>query len=82
MIQFIIRNDKLENDTKQIDQEMTLFAITWTNEVNELKRNYSNDILISMSGQSREHFSAIISYLLMVIELNLIYFNFIYNSFL
>lgn len=46
---------------------MTLFAITWTNEVNELKRNYSNDVLITISTQSREHFSAIISYLLMVI---------------
>jgi hypothetical protein len=55
-------NNTLQIELKQIDQEMTLFAVTWTTDVNELKRNYGNDLL----NQSTEHFSAIIAYLLTV----------------
>jgi hypothetical protein len=55
-----------EMEFKRIDQEMTLFAVTWTTDVNELKRNYTNDILHQTNHQSTEHFGAVISSLLAV----------------
>jgi hypothetical protein len=63
---FLRKNNEEELEYKRIDQDMTLFAVTWTTDVNELKRNYANDLLHQTNQQSTEHFSAVISFLLAV----------------
>jgi len=47
-----------------LEQEITVFAVSWTTEVNELKRNYAADFNFKKKSQSSEYYSAVISYLL------------------
>jgi hypothetical protein len=49
-----------------LEQGITVFAVSWTTEVNELKRNYAADFNFRKNSQANEHFTAIVSYLLEV----------------
>jgi hypothetical protein len=49
-----------------LEQNITVFAVAWTTEVNELKRNYAQDINFRKKCQANEYYTAIISYLLEV----------------
>lgn len=55
-------------DAERIAQEqsITVFAVAWTTEVNELKRNYAADFNFRRNSQAHEYFTAIVSYLLEV----------------
>ena len=48
------------------EQNISVFAVGWTTEVNELKRNYAADINIRKNSQANEFYTAVISYLLEV----------------
>lgn len=47
-----------------LEQEVTVFAVSWTTEVNELKRNYAADINFKSGTHRSEFYNSIISYLL------------------
>ena len=51
----------------ELEQKISVFAVSWTTEVNELKRNYAADINFRQNNDTSEHYSAIITYLLEVI---------------
>jgi len=57
----LLRTDHMsDEERKRVDQEITVFAIGWTTEVNDLKRNHGTHA----SQQSAEHFTCIVTFLL------------------
>lgn len=61
-----LKRSMTDEERTTLEQEVTVFAVSWTTEVNELKRNYAADFNFEKNSQSNEFCNAIISYLLEV----------------
>jgi len=59
-----LKSKMTDSERTALEQNITVFAVSWTTEVNELKRNYASDFNFSKDSQANEFNSCIISYLL------------------